>query len=85
MTSYFVDVSPGVARQVRAGTRPMPDGFRLISAVRMTLAGDERWLAEDDGAPDVLQGLVVEPVFSWGAGKPLCITDRRLAGAPRRD
>lgn len=88
MTRYLVDLTPELERLAFAGDLPLPDGFRLVEPVMDAMliepdcatGGPCRWLAEDDGAPDSLEGLVIEPVFYEGDGQPMRVIERRVTG-----
>ena len=65
MTRYYVDISPDLINDIirLEGAISMPDGFRLIERYGPRFKHIERWLVEDEYAPEELEGFLISPVF----------------------
>ncbi len=65
MTRYFVDVSTELLEQNGA---LWPDSFRLVERWGPRGKIIERWIVEDDEAPEDLRDHLIEPSFTRRAG-----------------
>lgn len=75
MTRYYVDISCDLLEGPYKVT--FPEGFRFISRFGPRTEYMERWLVEDDDAPEELEDFLVCPYMQKADDGTVTITDRR--------
>lgn len=76
MTRYYVDISTDLLEGPYSVQ--FPDGFRLVSRFGPRTASLERWIVEDDGAPEELADFLICPSFSKADDGTVTITAREI-------
>lgn len=76
MTRYFVDISHELLDLWSIEGEPEIEGWRLVCGTDHDGPWGERWLVEDDGAPEKLRNKLVIPSFRTNEDGNVEVTSR---------